>query len=284
MACPNSHSVRMDRRSSWSVAVSNKVGTNAWASSGGELRRQDRVRLIGQALLTRISALPGRLRARLRFSDAASRRIDLSAIRLPDSPVALRAGEHARSLSEPWLFYHCLRTYVWGAMLAQSDRIKFDHELLFVASALHDLGLTDAHKCQEHNCTCFAVEGARAAHRFVAAIGWENERRDRLAEAISLHLNVRVGLQHGPEAHLLHEGAALDVIGARVREIGPTAVTAVLKEYPRLGLKEQMVAEMKEQARIRPRSRAAFLVGLGFVGLIRSAALENAEWEESLDT
>ena len=253
--------------------MSIKVGTNAWASSGGDLRRQDRVRLMGQALLARVSMLPERVRAHLGFSDAASRRVDPSAIRLPDTPIALRAGDHARSLSEPWLFNHCLRTYVWGALLAQSDRIRLDHELLFVASALHDLGLTDAHKFREPDCACFAVEGARAAHRFAAGLGWENERCDRVAEAISLHLNVRVGLRHGPEAHLLHEGAALDVIGARMREIGPNAVTAVLSDYPRAGFKQRMVAEIKEQAQARPRSRAAFLVRLGFVGLIRSSPL-----------
>jgi hypothetical protein len=53
-------------------------------------------------------------------------------------------------------------------------------------------------------------------------------------------------------------------------------VSAVLTEYPRLGFKQHMVAEMKEQARIRPKSRAAFLVGFGLIGLIRSAPLKDA--------
>jgi len=39
--------------------------------------------------------------------------------------------------------------------------------------------------------------------------------------------------------------------------------------------KQEMSAAMKEQARERPHSRAAFLVGLGFVGMIRSAPLED---------
>ncbi len=259
--------------------MNNSVGTKGWAALGGALRRQDRVRLTGQALLSQLAALPANLRIRLGFSDVATARIDLGTIRLPDSAAALRASEHARALSQPWLFNHCLRTYVWGAMLGQLDQINFDQELLFVASTLHDLGLTDSHNCKEPSCSCFAVEGARAAHSFVAAIGWENERCDRLAEAISLHLNVRVGLGHGPEAHLLHEGAALDVIGARLRQIGPKAASAVLEQYPRLGFKQHMVVSMKEQARARRGSRAAFLAGLGFVGLIRSAQLEDAPKE-----
>jgi hypothetical protein len=255
--------------------MTSTVGKRAWALSGGSLRKQDRIRLVAQALLVQMSLLPLRLRTQLGFGDSAASRIDLSAIRFPDSIASRRASELAESLSAPWLFNHCLRTYVWGAMLAQSEQIKFDEELFFVASALHDLGLTESRKCKEPGCACFAVEGARAAEQFAAEIGWENERRERLSEAILLHLNIRVGLQFGPEAYLLHEGAAFDVIGARIRELHPASVESVLEQYPRGTFKQEMSAAMKEQARERPRSRAAFLVGLGFVGMIRSAPLED---------
>ncbi len=252
------------------------VGTIGWAKSGGALRRQDRLRLAGQVLLLQMSALPANLRIRLGFSDAATAGVDAGALVLPDSIAAVRAFEHAKALSEPWLFNHCLRTYAWAAMLAQRDRVHFDPELLFVASALHDLGLADSHNCRDLACSCFAVEGARAAHTFAAGLGWDTERCDRLAEAISLHLNVQVGLRHGPEAHLLHEGAALDVIGARLRHIGPDAARTVLQRYPRLGLKMHLVTSMKEQARVRPGSRAAFLAALGFIGRIRSAPFDDS--------
>lgn len=250
------------------------VGTYRWSVSGGKLRRQDRVRLIGQALLTRIAGLSLHARNRLGFTDTRLQRINLGAIRIPDSPVAQRATAHAKALSEPWLYNHCVRTYLWGAMLAQSDRIPFDEELLYVASILHDLGLTDAHRCQGQSCACFAVAGARAAQTFVSNMGWERERTQRLAEAISLHLNVRVGLTHGPEAHLLQAGAGLDLVGARVQEIGQANVSAVLLAHPRLGVQDGFVTTMKEQAREQPESRAAFLVGLGFIGLIRGGPLE----------
>ena len=220
-----------------------------------------------------MSRLPQRLRTRLGFGDSVASRIDLSAIRFPDSIASCRASELAESLSAPWLFNHCLRTYVWGVMLAQSEQIQFDEELFFVASALHDLGLTESHNCKEPGCGCFAVEGARAAEKFAEEIGWEDERRERLGEAISLHLNVRVGLRYGPEAHLLHEGAALDVIGASIRELHPATIESVLERYPRLTFKQEMSAAIKQQARERPHSRAALLVSLGFIGMIRSAPL-----------
>jgi len=64
--------------------MKNSVGTRGWAASGGALRRQDRVRLAGQALLSRLAALPENLRLHLGFSDVATARIDVGAILLPD--------------------------------------------------------------------------------------------------------------------------------------------------------------------------------------------------------
>lgn len=250
--------------------MGNAVGTREWAMAGaGALRHADRRRLMAQALLARIAALPHAVRARLGLGERVMQRIDAAAIRLPDSVDARRAGELLASLSPPWLVNHCMRTWLLGAMLAQAEGIRFDDELFFVASALHDLGLTAQHQCGQGCAACFAVQGAREAEKFAEQAGWPLERRHRLSEAISLHLNIRVSMRHGAEAYLLHEGAALDVIGARMREFGQLSLQPVLDRYPRLGFKENMAAAMKKQAAHRPDSRAAFLAGLGFVGMIR---------------
>ncbi|TXI46398.1 MAG: phosphohydrolase [Lysobacter sp.] len=242
----------------------------------GALDRRARFGLIARAVAARIASLSARWRRCEGVADTAVDRLDPDAIAIPDSIAAARAVEHAQALSEPWLFHHCLRTYAWSALLAQSDRVRYDRELLFVASALHDLGLTDAHAGHAPDCACFAIEGARAAHRFASdTIGWERERCDRLADAIALHLNVSVAAEHGPEAHLLNAGAAFDVVGLRMREIAATARADVLSRYPRLQFSTRMAAAMKTQAIARPHSRAAALVGLGFPGMIRSNPLES---------
>lgn len=252
--------------------MSNVVGTRAWAmASAGALRNADRRRLVAQALLTRIAALPHAVRARLGLDESAMTRIDVAAIKLPDSVTAKHASDLLQSLSPPWLVNHCMRTWLLGALLAQAGRIRFDEELHFVASALHDLGLTREPKCDEGCAACFAVQGAREAEKFAERAGWSVERRHRLSEAISLHLNIRVSMRHGAEAHLLHEGAALDVIGARMRELSKESLQSVLDRYPRLGFKENMVTAMKTQAHATPDSRAAFLAGLGFIGMIRGS-------------
>lgn len=251
------------------------TGSKIWAvKTGGALGRKDQGYLMAQGMLARLKLLPEKLRARMGLASEQVARIDPSSIRLPDSRSSQQALALITRLGQPWVLNHSVRTFVWGAMIAQKDGIGFDEELFYIASLLHDLGLTEAHNCKDATCACFAVEGARAAEDFASGLGWSNERRDLLSEAISLHLNVRVGLEQGAEAHLLHEGAALDVIGARIRELHPDTVQSVLTDWPRVNFKAEVSASIKAQARLRPSSRAALLAQLGFIGMVRAAPFE----------
>lgn len=248
------------------------VGTWAWSAPGGALSATDRLQLTAQALLTQAAALPGPLLRRLGLARREAARMDIHTLRVPDSAFARRAVEHATALSAPWLMQHCWRTYAWGALLGQARGLRPDEELFFGACILHDLGLAPAHDGHDPQCQCFAVEGARAARAFALQQGWDAGRSDRLAEAISLHLNVRVGLRHGTEAHLLQAGASLDVIGAHAWELPRPLRREVEARHPRLEFANAMPRALQSQAQRRPRSRAAFLVGLGFNRMIRQPA------------
>ncbi len=242
------------------------MGTLDWARrTSGRLGRADRLRLFAQAALARLEGV-------LRRRGLPSPAVDLEAIRVPDSTLCRDAESHAAAVCGDWLLNHCLRTYAWGCLLGAAERRTFDAEILFVAAVLHDLGLAGAAAAAEAPpVDCFAVEGAFAAEAFLAARGVAGDRNRRVAEAISLHMNVRVGAGAGVEAHLLHEGAAMDVIGARLEEIPGGARDAVLSRHPRLEMKHDIAAAMDGQSARRPRSRAAFLRRLGFVTMIRRA-------------
>lgn len=121
---------------------------------------------------------------------------------------------------------------------------------------------------------CFAVEGARAAHRLLCAEGVEEQRARRVAEAISLHLNVTVAPALGVEASLLSKGVSLDTVGRRVEAMPAPALTAVAARWPRENFTEWLVATSNHQAQIRPQSRSAFLSRLGFEGLLRGNPLD----------
>jgi hypothetical protein len=183
---------------------------------------------------------------------------DLERIAPPDSPLAVAASELCQRLSSPALFRHCLRTYAWGALLAQRSQLGYDVELLYVSSLLHDLGLT-MHAPPTREAPCFAVSGARAARAFLLEHAVPDERALRAAECITLHMNPWVPSEHSPEAQLMAAGAALDAVGARKHEIAPATRAVVLQAHPPANFAGELVASMSALIGAWPDTRATFL-------------------------
>jgi hypothetical protein len=247
------------------------VGTWDWAlETEGSLRRQDRIRLIGQGISARLTRIPSQWRSRL-FGESAS----LALPAPPDSSLAREAEERVREQSSPALYGHCVRTWAFAELFAQRDRVKHDGELLYLACMLHDLGLTEKHWGSDARAKCFAIEGARAAHSLVHGHGASEERARKVAEAISLHLNVTVPARLGIEAQLLSKGVSLDVVGRRLHQLPAPTVQSVDARWPRDGFARELAAATTEQAQLRPRSRSALLHKLGFVKLIDGNPLEH---------
>src|SRR5882672_9080403 len=96
----------------------------------------------------------------------------VAGVTVPDSPLISRAIEYAREHSEPYLFNHAMRSWLFAVTLAQLDRTTHDVEVLAVATILHDLGLTKSFDGPLR----FEVEGANAARAFASKEGIDARR------------------------------------------------------------------------------------------------------------
>src|SRR5260370_31921212 len=85
--------------------------------------------------------------------------MDFAGIKVPDTALVRDAMDLSRSLLEPFLFNHVMRSWLFGIVLAESAAIAPDGELLGVAAILHDLGLTERYNGENR----FGVSGANAA-------------------------------------------------------------------------------------------------------------------------
>lgn len=236
------------------------VGSLGWAArTGGRLSATDAFGQLVQAVVFQLRVLPAQAFWKLGVSEPRALRFDLDELAPPDSAVARKALELCSMVSPDYLTNHCLRSYLWARVFARQDGITFDDEFLYLACMLHDLGLTDQFRPQEPGMCCFSLASAEAARAVATELQWDPQRRDALAEAITLHVNVRVGLSKGPEAHLLNAATALDVGGLRYWEIPPAAVERVVERYPRLEFKHRFPRDWRDEANQRPRSRAGFL-------------------------
>ena len=59
----------------------------------------------------------------------------LAGVWVPDTPVISLAIEYAREHSEPYLFNHVMRSWLFAESLAQLNRVEHDAEVLAISDA-----------------------------------------------------------------------------------------------------------------------------------------------------
>jgi hypothetical protein len=159
----------------------------------------------------------------------------LAGIEVVDTFLVHDAMELARNSSEPYLFNHAMRSWLFGVLIAERAKPAPDAELLAVSAILHDLGLTDRYAAQER----FEVDSANAARSFLKERGVPAHQIQLVWDAIALHTTRSIALHKEPEVAMTHSGIAVDVIGAGLELIPQDKLRAILAEFPRLSLKKQ---------------------------------------------
>ncbi|MFC0037805.1 HD domain-containing protein [Actinomadura rayongensis] len=177
----------------------------------------------------------------------------------PDSRLARDILALATEAYSPALLGHCQRCWYWADTFARIDGVRYDPELLYAACLLHDIALGGP----DVPASCFAVHGAHLAQQRLHDWGLPDDFAATVAEAITLHMNPRVSLREGPEAHLLHAAAHLDVAGTRAVQIPRTRLREVIARHPRDGFADDFGRRFRHEAAVRPRSRAAVAWRLG---------------------
>jgi hypothetical protein len=231
----------------------------------------DRGRDATPGLALRFTQFEMRERARslgLRFGLRRLGELPEDALRAPDSPLAKAALELAAGLCSPMLLNHAVRTYHFGSILAARDRLRLDRELLYVASVLHDLGLTPEHEAEPGS---FEWIGAKHARAFAIERGMDPQRADLLHDAIALHSSVGIASAREPEIAMVHYGAGVDLFGVRLDEIPPLDLQRLLEEWPRCGFKTDFPTCLERQVELKPDSHIAGAMGLGLAKRVRTA-------------
>jgi hypothetical protein len=154
----------------------------------------------------------------------------VAGIAIPGTAVAHAAADLAAGASPDFLFNHCVRTFLFGALLSQLHGVRYDAELAFIAAALHDLGLIERYSSKDEP---FEIDGADAAKRFLSQRGFPGARIEVVWDAIAMHTSA-LSSHEGPEVALVGDGAGIDVFGGQLRLLAPASIAAVLTQFPRL--------------------------------------------------
>ena len=160
----------------------------------------------------------------------------LGGITVIDTPLVTRALEIARTHSEPFLFNHAVRSWLFAVRLGQLQGVAHDAEVVAVGTLLDDLGLTNSFTGPKR----FEIEGADAARAFAREQGLDDRRGELIWDSVALNSTPSIGLYKEAEVALCTAGICLDVVGLKYELIPAADMARIVAEFPRLGMKQKM--------------------------------------------
>jgi len=172
----------------------------------------------------------------------------LAGVSLPDTQLISQAIEFARERSEPYLFNHAMRSWLFAALLAERQKTAHDAEVLAVTTILHDLGLEQAFDGPLR----FEVEGANAARAFAREQGIDERRAQLIWDGVALNSTPSIALYKEPEIALATMGIGFDWGGFGYEALTGAEVAEIVEAYPRLGMKERFTKAVCRIVETRP--------------------------------
>lgn len=172
----------------------------------------------------------------------------LAGVSVPDTPVISSAIEFARERSEPYLFNHAMRSWLFASMIAQRNQTTHDGEVLAVATILHDIGLAE----DFDGPLRFEVEGANAARAFARDQHFDDRRTQLIWDTVALNSTPSIALHKEAEVALSTMGIGLDWGGWGYEAVDQTQMAAILDEFPRLEMKKQFTRAVCRIVESRP--------------------------------
>ncbi|MFL5575149.1 MAG: HD domain-containing protein [Gemmatimonadaceae bacterium] len=172
----------------------------------------------------------------------------LGGITVIDTPLVTRAMDYARLHSEPFLFNHAVRSWLFAVRLGRLQGVPHDAEVVAVGSLLHDLGLTNSFTGPKR----FEIEGAEAARAFAREQGLDDRRVQLIWDTVALNSTPSIALHKEAEVALSTAGIGLDFGGPQYELIPPTEMKSVLAEFPRLDMKRCFTDSVCRIVKTRP--------------------------------
>src|SRR5262245_30980682 len=172
----------------------------------------------------------------------------IAGVSVPDTPLIGAAVEYARRLSEPYLFNHAMRSWLFADAIGRIKGIDYDREVVAIGTVLHDIGLTAGVSGPNR----FEVNGADAALSFIRGKGLSDRRAQLIWDLIALNSTPSLALHKESEVAVGTMGIGLDYGGFGVQTLPAGDVERILSGVPRLKMKEKSAETSCRLVTVKP--------------------------------
>jgi hypothetical protein len=172
----------------------------------------------------------------------------VAGVSVADSPLITAVIEYARRLSEPYLFNHAMRSWLFAEAIGRIQGIDYDHEVVAIGTILHDIGLTASVSGPNR----FEVNGADAALSFIKGQGFSDRRAQLIWDLVALNSTPSLALHKEPEVAVGTMGIGLDYGGFGAQSLPAGEVERILGAFPRLKMKQEFAEACCRLVTARP--------------------------------
>src|SRR5262249_57866543 len=133
----------------------------------------------------------------------------VAGISVPNTLIIADALDYAKRMSEPYLFNHAVRSWLFAISIARAKNIDYDSEVVAIGTILHDIGLTDSVTGPKR----FEVNGADAARAFVAERGLSDRRAQLIWGLVAVNSTPSIAVFKEPGGDVGTMGIGVDLGG-----------------------------------------------------------------------
>jgi hypothetical protein len=173
----------------------------------------------------------------------------IAGVEIPETSAVAETTRVVEETTDPLLFHHSRRVFLFASLHARALGLEPDPELLYVAALFHDTGLLRPYSAIQQR---FEIDGADHARAFLLERGFSSQAVDVVWSAIALHTTPGVPGRMGPEVAATHLGVLTDAIGLRLDQVDAEAVAEITTAHPRGDFKKGFLKMFYEGLKDRP--------------------------------
>lgn len=172
----------------------------------------------------------------------------IAGVSVADNPLITAVIEYAQRRSEPYLFNHAMRSWLFAETIGRLRRIDYDRQVVAIGTLLHDIGLTAGMSGPYR----FEVNGANAALSFVKGNGLSDRHAQLIWDLVALNSTPSLALHKEPEVAVGTMGIGLDYGGFGIEAVPAGDVERIVKAFPRLKMKQRFAETCCQLVTARP--------------------------------
>ncbi|MET8563816.1 HD domain-containing protein [Streptomyces flaveolus] len=173
----------------------------------------------------------------------------IAGVEIPETSAVAEATEFLRERTNPLIFHHSRRVFLFGSLHARELDLRPDPELLYISAMFHDAGLLIPFSDAQQR---FEVDGADHARKFLLDHGFSESAAEVVWLAIALHTTPEIPGRMGPEIAATNYGVLTDAIGWGLDRLDGDQLDEIVAVHPRGDFKKEFLQAFFDGLKDRP--------------------------------